>query len=131
MAKRTKKIILLDTSIFIEILRNNTTIINHCDKIGDSYIAFNPIVRAELYAGAGNKAGLLFIKRLLTRFNHYRIDNQASKKFEELITTYTLSHGIGIPDALIAATAIANGLELYTLNIQDFDFIKGLKLYQP
>lgn len=36
-----------------------------------------------------------------------------------------------IPDALIAAIAIANGLELFTYNKKDFDFIPELKLYRP
>lgn len=36
-----------------------------------------------------------------------------------------------IPDALIAATALYHGLELYTLNTRDFNFIRGLRLYKP
>jgi len=42
---------------------------------------------------------------------------------------YSLSHRLSIPDALIASTAIVNDLELFTLNLKDFRFIKGLKLY--
>ena len=46
------------------------------------------------------------------------------------MTDYSLSHKLTIPDALIAATAITQDLELYTLNIKDFRFIKDLKTYQ-
>jgi len=45
--------------------------------------------------------------------------------------TYSLSHKLSLPDALIAATAISHDLELYTLNIKDFRFITGLNLHRP
>ena len=45
------------------------------------------------------------------------------------MANYSLSHKLTIPDALIAATALANDLELYTLNIKDFRFIENLRLY--
>jgi len=49
----------------------------------------------------------------------------------ELLNTYHLSHGLAIPDALIAATALETKLNLYTYNEKDFKFIKGLKLHRP
>jgi predicted nucleic acid-binding protein len=39
--------------------------------------------------------------------------------------------GISVPDALVAATAVSHNVALFTLNRSDFDFIKGLKLYNP
>jgi predicted nucleic acid-binding protein len=42
---------------------------------------------------------------------------------------YSLSHKASIPVMLIAATAIANNIELYTLNTKDFKFIPELSLY--
>ena len=44
--------------------------------------------------------------------------------------TYSLSHRLSLPDALIAAMALEHDLELYTLNIKDFRFILGLRFYQ-
>jgi len=43
---------------------------------------------------------------------------------------YTKSHGLAVPDALIAATAIVNNVKLYTLNVKDFKFIDELILYK-
>jgi predicted nucleic acid-binding protein len=43
--------------------------------------------------------------------------------------TYSLSHKLSIPDALIASTALVYNLDLYTLNLKDFRFIEGLNLY--
>jgi len=50
--------------------------------------------------------------------------------FIGLMEAYALSHKLTLPDALIAATAIAYKLDLYTLNIKDFRFISELRLYQ-
>jgi len=43
---------------------------------------------------------------------------------------YALSHKLALPDGFIAASALANGIELYTMNLKDFRFIEGLKLYK-
>ena len=43
--------------------------------------------------------------------------------------TYSLSHKLTIPDALIASTALVYSLDLYTFNLKDFRFITGLNLY--
>ncbi|XOF34926.1 MAG: hypothetical protein ACL93V_06450 [Candidatus Electrothrix sp. YB6] len=45
--------------------------------------------------------------------------------------TYSLSHKLSLPDALIAATVLSHDLALYTLNVKDFRFISDLKLYRP
>jgi predicted nucleic acid-binding protein len=42
---------------------------------------------------------------------------------------YKLSHGLLIPDAIIAATAITYDLKLFTYNIKDFIFISGIRLF--
>ena len=38
---------------------------------------------------------------------------------------------MGLGDAIIAATALEHDLELVTRNTQDFDWIPGLKLWNP
>jgi predicted nucleic acid-binding protein len=45
-----------------------------------------------------------------------------------LIRQYRLSHGLAIPDALIAATAITMDQSFVSKNQTDYRFIKGLKL---
>jgi predicted nucleic acid-binding protein len=41
---------------------------------------------------------------------------------------YALCHKLAIPDGLIAAAAIAQDLELYTMNLKNFKYINGLQL---
>src|SRR6266699_3403925 len=43
--------------------------------------------------------------------------------------TRDLKRSISFPDAAIAATAIINDAELFTLNRKDFEGIKGLELF--
>ena len=52
-------------------------------------------------------------------------------RFNGLIQAYHDRHSKWIPDALIAAIALSNNIELFTYNKKDFDFIPELKLYKP
>lgn len=44
---------------------------------------------------------------------------------------FYLSHGLILPDALIAATAMEHNLKLYTRNTRHFRMIPELKVNQP
>jgi predicted nucleic acid-binding protein len=83
----------------------------------------------ELYFGAFNKRELTKIKSRLQSLHIVNIDKQISKTAINLIEKYAKSHGLQIPDALIAASAICNQIELFTYNVKDFKFIKDVKLY--
>jgi predicted nucleic acid-binding protein len=49
----------------------------------------------------------------------------------QLMNSFFLSHGLLIPDALIAATALELGLTLCTKNIRHFQMIEGLEVSRP
>lgn len=123
--------ILCDTNILIEFYKNNPAIIQELRIIGQSNIAVSVIIQAELYFGALNKRELLKIRRHLALIHRYPVDAVVSEYFIELMETYSLSHGLAIPDALIAATALVHDVELFTQNTRDFRFIAGLSLYMP
>ncbi len=57
-----------------------------------------------------------------------RIDEQISEMAVNLLKTYRLSHGLLIPDSLIAATALVTDSRFVTKNQKDYRFIDGLKL---
>jgi tRNA(fMet)-specific endonuclease VapC len=123
--------ILCDTNILIELYKNNTQIVQELRQIGPSQLAVSPITQAELYFGALNKAELKKIKQHLSLLSQLPLDVSISTVFLQLIESYSLSHKLSLPDALIAATALVHNLELYTLNVKDFRFISHLRLYQP
>jgi predicted nucleic acid-binding protein len=54
-----------------------------------------------------------------------------SQQAYDLIAQYGKSHGMVIPDALIAATALVEGLPLVTHNDRHFIMIAGLQIHRP
>jgi tRNA(fMet)-specific endonuclease VapC len=122
--------ILCDTNVLIEFYKGNPSIVQALRQIGVDQLAISVIAQAELYYGALNKAELLKIQQHLNLLHNLPIDQQISSQFIQLMERYSLSHKLAIPDALIAASALVNQLELYTLNIKDFRFVENLKLYR-
>ncbi|WOK05696.1 type II toxin-antitoxin system VapC family toxin [Imperialibacter roseus] len=94
-------------------------------------VLLSVVTKMELLSGALNKRDLNRLNKKLTRFNISLLSEAISIKAVELLLKYRLSHGLTFPDALIAATAIVTGLELFTYNLKDFVFIQGLKLFTP
>jgi predicted nucleic acid-binding protein len=92
-------------------------------------LSISVITQAELYYGAINKVELQKIRKHLKILTIFPVDVVVSTKFIELMETYSLSHKLAIPDALIAFTALVYNLDLYTLNLKDFRFIESLNLY--
>jgi len=80
--------------------------------------------------GTRNKSESLQIKKKLKAYHIIHFNEASSKLAIELIEKYRLSHGLLIPDAIIAATAIAFNLKLFTYNQKDFIFIPGILLYE-
>jgi hypothetical protein len=82
----------------------------------------------ELIVGCRNKSELRSVRRLLQRFEVGMIDERVSAEAVSLLEQYRLSHGLLIPDALIAATARVRNIPLATKNQRDYRFIEGLTL---
>jgi predicted nucleic acid-binding protein len=129
MAK-TGRLILCDSNILFALLKGNEEVKSNLKKIGDENIAFSIITHAEAYAGS-SKDETKALKSFFEKHRLYHLTADISKIFNGLILSYHERHSKWIPDALIAATALSNQLELYTLNRKDFDFIPNLKLYSP
>jgi len=121
--------ILCDTNIIIEALKNNQFIVESIEEIGINNIAVSAVTVMELYYGARNKAELKMIKRNLSSIQIFHIVEEISITASELIERYAKSHGLQIPDALIAATSIIQNIQLYTSNTRDFKFIENIELW--
>ncbi len=84
--------------------------------------------KMELIVGCRNKLELGHLNRFLSRYQILQINENISALTVELIKTYRLSHGLLMPDAFIAATAIIGNLPLLTKNQSDYRFISQLNL---
>ena len=121
--------ILCDTDIFIEAFKNNTLATGSLRRIGFKNIALSAITLMELYFGALNKRELAKIKSRLQKLEIINLDQKITETAINMIERYAKSHGLHIPDALIAATAICGGMQLLTYNVKDFKFVEGIRLY--
>ncbi len=124
------KMILCDTDVIIEFYKNNPAIISDLKKIGQEKIAISTITAGELIYGALNKKELNRIKKDIDNLNVIDIDKNICEVFLEVMSKYSLSHNLTLPDGFIASSALAHDLELFTLNLRDFQFIDKLKLYR-
>ena len=122
--------ILCDTDVIIEYLKGNETTKKIFDKLERANITLSAITLMELYYGALNKRELNKIKRALSEFNILPLNEEITEIAINLIETYSKSHGLKIPDALIASTAIYYDFSLWTYNIKDFRFIENLSLFK-
>ena len=125
-----KKLIICDTNIFIEFYKGNSEIIENLHKIGNDNIALSSVTAGELIFGAFNKTELRNIQKDINELRVLHINEKISRSFIYLMQKYSLSHNLDLPDALIAATAINNDFELYTLNLKDFKYIDNIKLWK-
>jgi len=126
----SKIIVLCDTNVIIEFLKETPEVVSNIEIIGAESIFISAITSAELYFGAINKLELIKIRKNIDSIVHIPFNESISDKFEELMIDYSLSHKLSIPDAIIAATALHYDIELYTYNTKDFRFIKGIRLYE-
>ena len=121
--------ILCDTDIFIEAFKNNTLATGSLRRIGFQNIALSAITLMELYFGALNKRELVRIKSRLQKLEIINLDHEITVTAINMVERYAKSHGLHIPDALIAATAICRGMQLLTYNVKDFKFVERIRLY--
>ena len=121
--------ILCDTNVIIEVLKKNPVVIETIEKIGLDRIAISVVTVMGLYYGALHKAELKKIKRHLSSVRIIQIDEAISVAASGLIERYAKSHGLQIPDALIAATSLNRDFQLYTGNTKDFIYIEKINLW--
>ena len=124
-----RTITVVDTDILIDAAMKISEAVDCLDEIEQhSVLAISAITQMELFVGCRNKTELKKAEHFLQRFQVIRLNEKISDKAIELIHQYRLSHGLVIPDAVIAATAIVLNEKFITKNQRDYRFIIGLQL---
>jgi len=124
-----KELILCDSNIIIDIINGDQVTQQKLIKLDPNNVFISVITEMEVLIGALNKEMLTKFKKKLKRYNIIQLDRESSLKASTLIKKHHLSHGLDIPDSLIAATALTYDLSLFTNNVRDFKYISNLKLY--
>ena len=102
-AQIVKALTIVDTDILIDAALQINKAIDCLDGLEqNSMLAISVITQMELFVGCRNKTELGNTKRFLQRFQVLKLSDQISDKAIGLLLQYRLSHGLAIPDALIA-----------------------------
>ena len=120
---------IVDTDILIDAALQVPEAVDCLDRIErESALSVSVITEMELLVGCRNKGELGNTQRFLERFRVLTLDPQTCSSAVELLREYRLSHGLAIPDALIAATAMTLGCDLISRNQRDYRVLPGLDL---
>ncbi|NUO81936.1 type II toxin-antitoxin system VapC family toxin [candidate division KSB1 bacterium] len=124
---------LLDTTVLIDLSRGNQIAADYVDnesKAGTP-LSISMVSAMELVAGCRNNNEIAKAQKLLAKYSRIPLSPLISQRAFDLIVAYTKSHGLQIPDALIAATALVEALELMSDNDRHFRMIPNLTVSRP
>lgn len=124
--KKVQKPILIDTDVMVDYLRGHPKAVALVQRYSKR-IALPSIVAAELYAGVRGEEELAALDRFVGLFRVVPISSEIARAGGLYSRDYTKSHGVGLADAIVAATADAEGADLRTLNVKHYPMLKGLK----
>lgn len=130
---------LIDSSVFIELERRGQPLSALEATIPGEAVALAAITGSELLAGVFRAVPSLrrrrreaFVETVLEAFPVLPFGLVVARVHARLLADLAaVGQLIGPNDLLIAATALAYGYELLTLNIQEFARVPGLTVHRP
>ena len=117
---------LVDTDVLIDVSKGNEKAFLFLSSLENVNVSV--ITSMELIVGARNNIEKNEIEKFQSQYNFVYVNDRVCSLAYSLLKKYSLSQGLTIPDSLIAATAIANNLNLVTKNSKHFKPIENLKL---
>jgi predicted nucleic acid-binding protein len=125
--------LLLDTTVLIDLLRGHAGAAEFIDTVIASRtpLFVSAISAMELFVGCRNNDEVKKAQQLVASFGLLHLYPAESRRAYELVLLYSKSHGLAIPDALIAATALVQDLELASDNVRHFGMIPDLGVRRP
>jgi predicted nucleic acid-binding protein len=117
---------LVDTDVLIWHLRGYPNATRRLDELGA--LTLSAVSYLEVLQGMRNKAELLAVKKMLDKRSARLLPatEAITLRAIELMESLTLSHGLQMGDALIAATAIEHQLPVLTANVKHFSAVASL-----
>lgn len=121
---------LIDTNVLVDVTRGSSAAADYLDSLGADW-SISMITCLELLAGARTQRETDNLDLVLGGYRAIPPSEDIARRAYDLMKTYTRSHGLHPLDALIAATALEEGLTLASKNRKHFQMISGLNLEVP
>jgi len=119
----------IDTDVLIDYLRGQPEAIAYLEGLTDPLLV-SAVTVAELYAGVREGADRKALENFLIPFLVVPVDEAIARQGGLYRRDFGKSHGTGLADALIAATAELRHATLVTLNKKHFPMLTVLVPYQ-
>ncbi len=123
--------IILDSDIVIDVLREYAPAISWLTFLGDEELTLPGYVVMELVQGCADKTELRKMEKFIAGFEILWPSQKTCDEALKTFTKFNLGRGLGLLDALIGQTAMALDLPIHTFNRKHYAVIPGLMSIQP
>ena len=121
---------LVDSDVLIDISRGKQAARDYVDALADEW-AISQVSALELIVGARDQRDLAAIDAFLSAFTIIPMRESTGKRAYHLLKQHAKPDGLHVFDALVAASAMEEGLTLVTKNYKHFRVIAGPQLEIP
>jgi predicted nucleic acid-binding protein len=115
--------LLLDTDVLVEYLRGRQEAIEYLEGL-ESDLFVSDVSVAELFSGGKGDQEERSLEQFLLAFTALPVTEGVARLGGLYRRDFRPSHGTGLADALIAATAEENGVKLVTFNRRHFPMVR-------
>ena len=121
--------LLIDTDVLVDYLRGHRKAVKYLESLpGRLFISV--VTVAELYAGVREGEERVLLEGFLRVFETVPVDHEIARKGGLYRRDFGPSHGLGLGDALIAASAEGKEARLVTLNARHFPMLEPVVPYE-
>jgi len=121
---------LLDTDVLIDVQRGHPPAVEWINGLKE-LPALPGIVAMELIQDARNAREVQFALKFVAPLRIVWPSEADASRALSIFAAYHLSHGLGLLDSLIAATAIGMSGRLLTFNMKHYRAVPGLETASP
>jgi predicted nucleic acid-binding protein len=129
------KPVLIDTDVFVNHFRGqapDTLFLKRVMVEEEFRGMYSAVTEVELFAAEKvSQAHADDIETILSNLQRIDLNSPIAKLAGELMGKFRKSHGLEMPDAIIASSALVCGAALITRNTRHYAFIPGLLLTSP
>jgi predicted nucleic acid-binding protein len=115
---------LVDTDVWIDYLRGQPQAVEFVQQLPER-VWISAVSVAELHAGVREGPERIALAQLLSTLDTADLTEDIAARGGLLRRDHGRSHGTGLNDALIAATAMEMQLQLFTLNLKQYPGLNG------